>query len=100
MNANQIVASLNRQNERLNEENKRRLKEDISTLVSYYVEELYKKDMSLQILSMQMDFLKGQISFIEASSAASAHASEEAIVSLRQTLYDAQRDNQRCGTMT
>jgi chromosome segregation ATPase len=100
MNPDQIVAGLNRQNERLEEENKR-LREEISTLASYYAEEIknqaytvYERDVSLQILSKQMEFLKGQISFIEASSAASAQASAEAIASLRQTLHHTQRDNQ------
>jgi hypothetical protein len=93
-------SSLNRQDERLEEENKR-LREEISTLASYFAEEIknqaytvYERDVSLQIFSKQMEFLKGQISFIEASSAAGSHASAEAIASLRQTLHHTQRDNQ------
>ena len=99
MNPDQIIVSLNRQNEQLEEENKQ-LREEITTLASSYIEEIknqaytiYKRDVSLEILSKQMEFLKGQISFIEASSTASAHTSAEAIESLRQTLYHTERDN-------
>ena len=82
MNPDQIVASLNRKNERLEEENKR-LREEISTLASSYTEEIkdqayaiYERDFNLQVFSKQME------------------SSAEAIASLRKTLYHAERDNQ------
>ena len=88
MNLDQIIASLNRQNEQLEGENKW-LREEISTLTSSYTEEIknqayiiYKRDVSLEILSKQIEFLKGQISFIEVLSTASTYISAEVIESL------------------